>query len=101
MMDDTDHQRLDRIRADAEGEESERIAARFRERYSRDRMRAMGGDGAILPRSALMPGVDDAQIWGLKCKVRSLSLWKGSEGSSTEFLCFGSLVEKPSSYDLS
>ncbi|KAL8824622.1 MAG: hypothetical protein Q9191_004932 [Dirinaria sp. TL-2023a] len=65
--DDRRHRELDRQRERAQQMDAEQQAQLYKERYGRStRTAAMGA--AIVPKRALLPGVNDPSIWSVKCK---------------------------------
>lgn len=70
---DASHRLLDRRTNAAKDREAEELAASFRNRYGKARYDTEGVE-EWAPKALLMPGVNDASIWGLKCKVRMNSL---------------------------
>lgn len=65
---DASHRLLDRRTNAAKDREAEELAASFRNRYGKARYDTEGVE-EWAPKALLMPGVNDASIWGLKCKV--------------------------------
>ena len=65
--DDASHRRLDQRRIAEDDAEAERIAKEYRERYRSVRYRADAADSA--PKELFLPGVDDPNIYGVRCKI--------------------------------
>lgn len=65
-VDDARHRELDRKRQQELELDAEEQAARFKERYGRNRVAA--ADSAIVPQRLLMPSVEDPTIWGVRVK---------------------------------
>lgn len=64
---DSRHRELDREREQRQVEDIEAIALSFKERHGRSK-RGRGHDSGIVPRTLLLPSVQDPNIWGLKCR---------------------------------
>ena len=69
--DTRDHRQFERRQRDREEAEALRIAEEYKQRH-RQRRGGMGIQAMqdFAPRSELMPGVNDPNIWCIKCKVR-------------------------------
>ncbi|KAB8337069.1 hypothetical protein FH972_021373 [Carpinus fangiana] len=65
-IDDAHHRELDRKRQQEIELDAEEQAARFKERYGRNRVAA--ADSVIVPQRLLLPSVEDPTIWGVRCK---------------------------------
>ena len=65
--DDRRHRELDRQRERAQQMDAEKQAARLKELYGRSRTTATRDAGNV-PKRMLLPDVEDASIWGVKCK---------------------------------
>jgi len=65
--DDRMHRELDRQREREEAMDVEETAARLRERYGRQNLKA-GAGSAIVPQRLLLPTTKDPRIWRMKCK---------------------------------
>ncbi|KAI9834653.1 MAG: transcription elongation factor spt5 [Phylliscum demangeonii] len=64
--DDRRHRELDRRREVEATMDAERQAEELRKRYRRNR--GVAAEVSIVPKRLLLPGVDDPNIWGIKCK---------------------------------
>lgn len=70
--DERDHRDYERRARDKEEAEAMRIAREYKERHRQRRGTGIGGLQAMsefAPKSVLMPGVNDPNIWRVKCKV--------------------------------
>lgn len=67
LRDDRRHRDLDQQANRLAEEDAERLAAQFRERYGRSGG-TYRGDLSSIPQRLLLPSVEDASIWGIKCR---------------------------------
>jgi transcription elongation factor SPT5 len=65
--DDRRHRELDRQREMEASMDAEKQAQALKERYGRNRGAATT-DSMVVPKTLLLPSVDDPSIWGVKCK---------------------------------
>lgn len=85
---DASHRLLDRRLNKAKDREAEELAASFVTRYGKSKYDAEAGSEEWAPKALLMPGVNDASIWGLKCKVSPVALNAKRELRKLTVFCY-------------